>query len=146
MSRPLGQAPDLSYIPSECNAALLECDWPPLLRDFDPQGVVHMRGVASLSRDWPVPQRPKGFHDNNLSIPLDAIKVDSARRLRALRIERRVTVREVSLATGVTKSIITKYETGITDIRRADTSRAMALANFYGVSVDYLRIGNDRAA
>lgn len=142
VSRPLGHAPDLTYEPSACNAALLECDWPEVLAGIDPQGVVHLSGVSALSRSFPaLPNPAEGYHEYNQRRSVEDIQLETARRLRALRIERRVSRRQISDATGVGLEAIHNYEAGVTDLRRANTPAVTALADFFGVTVDYLRLG-----
>lgn len=61
--------------------------------------------------------------------------------LRALRLERRLTQAELQKQTGIEQALLSKYENG----QRVPTTQALiALADFYGVSIDYLLGRTDR--
>ena len=61
--------------------------------------------------------------------------------LRALRLERKLTQAELQRQTGIEQALLSKYENG----QRVPTTQALiALADFYGVSVDYLLGRTDR--
>lgn len=61
--------------------------------------------------------------------------------LRALRLERKLTQAELQKQTGIEQALLSKYENG----QRVPTTQALiALADFYGVSIDYLLGRTDR--
>lgn len=61
--------------------------------------------------------------------------------LRTLRLERKLTQAELQKQTGIEQALLSKYENG----QRVPTTQALiALADFYGVSIDYLLGRTDR--
>jgi transcriptional regulator with XRE-family HTH domain len=56
-------------------------------------------------------------------------------RMTELRKSRRLKLREISTAIGVSQSAVSMYESGE---RRPDYDTLMKIANYYGVTVDYL--------
>lgn len=60
-------------------------------------------------------------------------------RLRAARIERGITEAEVARELGLTQGAISKFEHGI---REPAAGTLVALAKFFGLSIDYL-VGNE---
>ena len=62
-------------------------------------------------------------------------------RLREERIKKGVTEAEVARELGLTQSVISKFEH---DIREPAKGTLIALAKYYGVSIDYL-VGNESA-
>lgn len=60
-------------------------------------------------------------------------------RLRELRMERGVGQIELSKAIGVSKGIVSLWENGL---REPTMSNLIAMARYFGVSIDYL-VGND---
>lgn len=60
---------------------------------------------------------------------------DMKNNLRKLRKERRMTQLALQMQTGVEQALLSKYETGE---RVPPTETLLALADFFGVSIDYL--------
>jgi len=58
-----------------------------------------------------------------------------SKKLSELRKERNLKLREISTIIGVTQSAVSMYESGE---RRPDYNILLKIANFYGVSTDYL--------
>ncbi len=103
MSAPLGKAPELLYEPSACNAALLNCDWPDVLADIDPQGVVHLSGVKTLNGNLDSWRRQRAIEDY-----LAAATVGE--RVRALRMFHGLRQVDVARPCGVDKSTVSHWE------------------------------------
>lgn len=65
-------------------------------------------------------------------------------RLKDLRVERKLTLQQLSKATGIACSVLHRYEN--IDCKNIRVSSVIALANFYGVSADYLLGLTDKEA
>lgn len=63
-------------------------------------------------------------------------KLTIQERLKDLRVERGLTLEQLSAETGISKSALGKYEAD--DFKDISPFRMVALAKFYGVSTDYL--------
>lgn len=63
-----------------------------------------------------------------------------AARLKQLRKQRGMTQTEVAAAIGVTRSVVSLYET---EMRQPSPDMILALARLYGVSTDYLLRGDN---
>lgn len=62
--------------------------------------------------------------------------------LRKLRKERRLTQVALQMQTGIEQALLSKYETGE---RIPPTDTLLILADFYGVSIDYILCRTDKA-
>ena len=63
-------------------------------------------------------------------------KLTIQERLKDLRVERGLTLEQLSVETGISKSALGKYEAD--DFKDISPFSMVALAKFYGVSTDYL--------
>ena len=64
------------------------------------------------------------------------LKLTIQERLKALRIERKLTLEQLAEQTGISKSALGKYETE--EYKDMSPFNLVTLAKFYGVSTDYL--------
>ena len=69
-------------------------------------------------------------------------KLTIQERLKDLRVERGLTLEQLSAETSISKSALGKYEAD--DFKDISPFSMVALAKFYGVSTDYLPAGADR--
>lgn len=67
--------------------------------------------------------------------------IDLSEKIKELRIEKNLTVEELSKAINYSKTVVYYWERGL---RRPNSSALSVLANYFNVSVDYL-IGNEES-
>ena len=68
-------------------------------------------------------------------------KLTIQERLKDLRVERSLTLEQLSAETGISKSALGKYEAD--DFKDISPFSMVELAKFYGVSTDYLLVGSE---
>ena len=73
------------------------------------------------------------FYIHNVIIHIMKLQIDN--NLRLLRKQRKMSQLTLQMATGIEQALLSKYETGQ---RVPPTETLILLADFYGVSIDYL--------